>query len=201
MVKEEDEPETEDFIEDMSVDNDAAGGHFGSEEEIEEINLNSYLNQDKNDSGFILEEKIVIKGRKPKNPKDPKRESYKDRYFECFFCRQKILSRIAWLKHSCPVKERMCDVPNCGKVFSSHKGYAIHIVRFHGMPKICAHYCPGCKTYYQMNAFDRQTLFKRLLNIYFENGVTGVCEEVLANSTKETCKYSHQSLFFFLKLI
>lgn len=138
---------------------------------------------------YIEEEHLV-----EESPKESKRESYKDRYFECFFCRQKILSRIAWLKHDCPVKERSCDVTNCGKIFTSHKGYAIHIVRFHGMPKICAHYCPGCKTYYQMNAFDFQEHTKSCENNKGASEVPIKCE-----ICKKICKnletYTAHKLF------
>ncbi|CAG9811576.1 unnamed protein product [Chironomus riparius] len=171
-VKEEDEPENEEYLED----------NLQSDDEIQAIIENSYPEHEPK-----LEPQV-------KPQKESKRESYKDRYFECFFCRQKILSRIAWLKHKCPVKERQCDVPNCGKVFGSHKGYAIHIVRFHGMPKICSHYCPGCKTYYQMNAFD----YKEHIKIC-ENNKTASEEPIKCEICKKICKnleaYSAHKLF------
>ncbi|XP_070508388.1 zinc finger and BTB domain-containing protein 11-like [Chironomus tepperi] len=101
---------------------------------------------------------------KPRQPKPPKpeskpkrhRETLKHRIYECFFCHTKTLGKQNARKHKCLSKFRMCEAPGCGKKFTHQGNYSNHLISSHGLPKISAHYCPGCMTYYQMNIYQFQ---------------------------------------------
>ncbi|KAL7014246.1 hypothetical protein ACKWTF_015821 [Chironomus riparius] len=103
---------------------------------------------------------------KPKPQKSPKpklgsqvksrRETLQDKTYECFFCRIKILGKQNVRIHKCPARYRDCEVPGCGKRLKNQGNYSNHLIKTHGLPKVCAHYCPGCRTYYQMNTFQFQ---------------------------------------------
>ncbi|XP_070508389.1 zinc finger and BTB domain-containing protein 11-like [Chironomus tepperi] len=93
---------------------------------------------------------------KPESQSKRRRETLKDRTYECFFCRDKILGKQNHRKHKCHMKYRECEVAGCGKKLANQGNYSNHLIKIHGLPKISAHYCPGCMTYYQMNTFQFQ---------------------------------------------
>ncbi|KAL7014244.1 hypothetical protein ACKWTF_015820 [Chironomus riparius] len=174
MVKQEpdgdDHDVNDDFIDDMSVE-DQEGADYDSDGNSGEFTLSQYISnvkmenvdedeEDKAALNLTIKDEAQRSRTKPqkviKSEEKGKRESYKDRTFECFFCRQKFLGKTNLRKHPCHVKHRECEVPECGKKFPNQGSYANHLIRIHGLPKICAHYCPGCKTYYQMNTFQFQ---------------------------------------------
>lgn len=98
----------------------------------------------------------IQKSPKPEPHSKRRRETLKDRTYECFFCREKILGKQNVRKHKCPARYRDCEVPGCGKRLTNQGNYSNHLIKTHGLPKVSAHYCPGCRTYYQMNTFQFQ---------------------------------------------
>lgn len=77
--------------------------------------------------------------------KNPNRNTYAYRIYECFFCRLKFAGRKTFKAHDCQVKEVKCEVEGCTKVFTKQSGYNQHIVKIHGHLKKSKHFCPICK--------------------------------------------------------
>ncbi|KAG5667652.1 hypothetical protein PVAND_015626 [Polypedilum vanderplanki] len=108
------------------------------------------------DFPITFEDETEVIKRPLRNPpnKNGRRENFNERQYECFFCRLKFKGRTVYKKHDCTVKERECPVPGCGKMFSNQGSYSGHITRIHGMPRVSRQFCPGCRIYFQMSAFD-----------------------------------------------
>jgi len=182
-IKQEPEATQQESDDDLNYFDDTGAANYDSDDGSDDFALSTFKHNVKmEDSGKedvtvkneedqdILEQsepqepsKIKVKS-KPKPQKSPnpepqgkrRRETLKDRIYECFFCRDKILGKQNVRKHKCKINYRDCEVPGCGKRLTNQGNYSNHLIKTHGLPKIGAHFCPGCRTYYQMNTFQFQ---------------------------------------------
>lgn len=76
--------------------------------------------------------------------KNPERNRFCFRIYECFFCKMKFAGRKTYVAHKCAVAEVKCD--QCDKVFNRVQAYNSHMSHVHSSLPISKHYCPLCKT-------------------------------------------------------
>ncbi|KAG5680452.1 hypothetical protein PVAND_009960 [Polypedilum vanderplanki] len=134
MIEDEDDDEEEDEENIIEID-----------EEGVEVTPVEYVRRHVNDDVLFNEKdkyNIVDKDAVIKNPD---RNSYAYRIYECFFCRLKFAGRKTYKAHDCQVKEVKCEVDGCEKVFTKQSGYNQHIMKIHGRLKRSKHFCPICK--------------------------------------------------------
>lgn len=67
------------------------------------------------------------------------------RTYECFFCHNNFDGSSNFKTHVCPVKELVCEVQGCGRVFTALSGFNAHITKLHKLPKITRMYCAICR--------------------------------------------------------
>lgn len=143
------------FINAESEEQDVKNEPLDETIEMEEEALDASENEECTE--FLMEDiEEQIEKRPLRNPpnKNGRRENFNERQYECFFCLNKFRGRLVYKKHECTVKERECPVPGCGKMFTNQGSYSGHITRIHGMPRVSRQFCPGCRIYFQMSAFD-----------------------------------------------
>lgn len=76
--------------------------------------------------------------------KNPERNRFCFRIYECFFCKMKFAGRKTYVAHKCSVSEVKCE--QCDKVFNKIQAYNSHVSHVHGSLPISKHFCPLCKT-------------------------------------------------------
>lgn len=76
--------------------------------------------------------------------KNPERNRFCFKIFECFFCKMKFAGKKTYVAHKCAVSEVKCE--KCDKTFNKVHLYNSHISNFHHELPISQHYCPICKT-------------------------------------------------------
>lgn len=77
--------------------------------------------------------------------KNPERNRFSFKIYECFFCKLKFAGRKTYIAHKCKVSEVQCD--QCEKVFNRIQAYNSHVSHVHGSLPISKQYCPLCKTF------------------------------------------------------
>lgn len=77
--------------------------------------------------------------------KNPERNTFALRIYQCFFCRLKFAGKKTFKAHDCQVKEVKCEFDSCDKYFNKLSGYNTHVVKVHGLLKTSKHFCPICK--------------------------------------------------------
>jgi hypothetical protein len=76
--------------------------------------------------------------------KNPERNRFCFRIYECFFCKMKFAGRKTYIAHKCSVLEVKCE--QCDKMFSKIQTYNNHVSHVHGSLPLLKHFCPVCKT-------------------------------------------------------
>ncbi|CRL07926.1 CLUMA_CG021004, isoform A [Clunio marinus] len=76
--------------------------------------------------------------------KNPERNRFCFRIYECFFCKMKFAGRKTYVAHKCSVTEVKCE--QCEKVFNRIQSYNSHVSHVHGSLPVSKHFCPLCKT-------------------------------------------------------
>lgn len=153
MVKDElerDEP-MDDIIEE--ADHDFDQEYEDAEEEEEEEEYFSNLPEPDKDVYHVTDSDAIIK--------NPERNTFALRIYQCFFCRLKFAGKKTFKSHDCQVKEVKCEFDGCDKYFNKLSGYNTHVVKVHGLLKTSKHFCPICKnvimsTEYQFKLHCRQ---------------------------------------------
>lgn len=87
--------------------------------------------------------------------KNPERNRFCFKIYECFFCKLKFAGRKTYVAHKCKVSEVQCE--QCDKVFNRIQAYNSHVSHVHGSLPISKHFCPLCKTviYSTLNQFKQ----------------------------------------------
>lgn len=87
--------------------------------------------------------------------KNPERNRFCFKIYECFFCKLKFAGRKTYIAHKCKVSEVQCE--QCDKVFNRIQAYNSHVAHVHGSLPISKNFCPLCKTviYSTLNQFKQ----------------------------------------------
>lgn len=87
--------------------------------------------------------------------KNPERNRFCFKIYECFFCKLKFAGRKTYVAHKCKVSEVQCE--QCDKVFNRIQAYNSHVAHVHGSLPISKNFCPLCKTviYSTLNQFKQ----------------------------------------------
>jgi hypothetical protein len=138
------EDETFEIVKEQSADGDEETFEEPLSQHQQPLPPSSSFKVNKEEQPFNGKDKYAVKD-KDVIIKNPDRNSYAYRVYECFFCRLKFAGRNTYKAHDCEVKELKCEVEGCDRVFTKQSGYNQHIVRIHGHVKQSKHFCPFCK--------------------------------------------------------
>lgn len=134
-------------IDDIREDDDCNTIDVYEEEVIDEGHHVSKKIKLELDDENLMDRKDVYdeESNKEKIIKNPDRNSYAYRIYECFFCRLKFAGKNTYKNHACLVRQVQCEVEGCEKMFTKQSGYSQHIMKVHGHLKMSKHFCPLCK--------------------------------------------------------
>jgi len=78
--------------------------------------------------------------------KNPDRNNFCNRIYECFFCCLKFAGKTTYRAHECTVKERRCSIAGCEKSFKKINVYNFHITKVHELERVSRKVCLTCKS-------------------------------------------------------
>lgn len=126
--------------------------------------------------------------------KNPDRNNFAYRIYECFFCKLKFAGKKTYKAHDCQVKELKCEVEGCEKIFTKQSGYNQHIVKIHGHMKMAKHFCAICKEVIY-STDDQFKQHRRVCNKEFLNKNQTIECEICKKQCKNLKSYTVHKIF------